>query len=218
MGAQQIESPKAGRVWKLAAGSLLLISALAGCGGGGTDETVDSPETADSRESSLAAGSKVTAQATSTAVWSKVASEGKQFVALTTTPVTYGTATKWVKLRLSGTYTCNAATFGSDPAPGETKECKARATSTSGAAILEWAASTDANVTGYRVYYGSSSGKYDQALGSGYAVSVGTTFGLAGLTPGSTYYFAVTSTASGSQESDYSNEASKVIPKLTSAQ
>lgn len=218
MGARKIESPKAGRVWKLAAGSLLVIGALTGCGGGGSDETMESAASADSPETSQAAGTTATANATTTAVWTKVASEGKQFVALTTTPITYGTATRYVRLRLSGTYTCNAATFGKDPAPGETKECHAKSTSTSGTAILEWTASTDAGVNGYRVYYGSSSGKYLQALGSGYPVSTGTTFGLTGLTPGSAYYFAVTSTGTGGQESDYSNEASKVIPKLTSAQ
>lgn len=218
MGAWKIESPKPGRVWKLAAASMLVVGALSGCGGGGSDEPLETGAQADSTESALAAGATATAQATSTAVWTKVASEGKQFVALTTTPITYGTATRYVKLRLSGTYTCNAATFGKDPAPGETKDCRAKDTSTSGTAILEWVASTDAGVNGYRVYYGPSSGKYLQALGSGYSVSTGTTFGLTGLTPGSAYYFAVTSTGTGGQESDYSNEASKVIPKLTSAQ
>jgi hypothetical protein len=215
MGAWNLDWPANGQVVKVTASILLAAGTLAGCGGGGADDepvqaaSVGGVTASSERESSAAA--------TATAVWTKVAGEGNQFVALTTTPVIYGTSTKWVKLRLSGTYTCNAATFGSDPAPGETKECHAKSTSTSGTAILEWTASGDTGVTGHRVYYGSRAGTYLQPLGSGYAVSTGTAFGLAGLTPGSAYYFAVTSTGAAGQESDYSNEASKVIPKLTSA-
>jgi len=61
------------------------------------------------------------------------------------------------------------------------------------------------------VYYGAASRSYSQALGSGNYVST-TAFTVSGLTPGHTYYFAVTAVGSTGTESAYSNEASKLIP------
>jgi len=76
-------------------------------------------------------------------------------------------------------------------------------------AVLTWTAPTS-QVTGYRIYYGTVSGSYDQARGQGLLVS-DPTFTISGLSSSTTYFFAVTA-VSGDQESDYSNEASKSFP------
>ena len=67
------------------------------------------------------------------------------------------------------------------------------------------------SVTGYRVYYGTSSRSYSQALGSGAFVATGT-YVVNGLESGRTYYFAVTAIDTAGGESGFSNEASKTIP------
>jgi hypothetical protein len=81
---------------------------------------------------------------------------------------------------------------------------------TTGSAALTWDAVADARVTGYRVYWGTAPGAYQQPFGSGVLVAT-TTHSVAGLPVGATYYFAVTAVADG-EESAYSNEASKVLP------
>jgi fibronectin type 3 domain-containing protein len=77
---------------------------------------------------------------------------------------------------------------------------------------LSWTASPDANVTGYRVYYGTASGKYTQAYGSGIAIGNTTSFAVNSLQSGTTYYFAVTAIDNAGNESAYSNEGTKAIP------
>lgn len=62
---------------------------------------------------------------------------------------------------------------------------------------------------GYRVYFGITSGSYFQPFGQGVEVGKVTSYTVKGLTPGTPYYFAVT-TQVGGHESRYSNEASKV--------
>jgi fibronectin type 3 domain-containing protein len=66
-------------------------------------------------------------------------------------------------------------------------------------------------VAGYRVYYGTASGSYSQAKGSGLYVT-NTTYTVPSLTSGSTYYFAVTAVDASGNESAYSTEATKVMP------
>jgi hypothetical protein len=78
-----------------------------------------------------------------------------------------------------------------------------------GVAVLTWTAPSN-QVTGYRIYYGTASGSYDQARGQGLLVQ-DPTFTLSGLNSSTTYFFAVTA-VNGDQESDYSNEASKAFP------
>ena len=68
---------------------------------------------------------------------------------------------------------------------------------------LAWNASTSPGVTGYRVYYGSSSGNYTNSLTVGNV----TTATVSGLTAGVTYYFAVTGTDTTGLESPFSNQA-----------
>ncbi len=76
--------------------------------------------------------------------------------------------------------------------------------------MLSWAAPAR-SVAGYRVYYGTSSRSYSQALGSGAFVAT-STYVVTGLQAGHTYYFAVTAIDAAGLESAFSNEASKTIP------
>ena len=75
---------------------------------------------------------------------------------------------------------------------------------------MSWTAPSSA-VAGYRVYYGTTSGRYNQAFGSG-AYTAQSTFTVSSLTRGRTYYFAVTAIDGAGLESGYSNEASKTVP------
>ena len=76
---------------------------------------------------------------------------------------------------------------------------------------LTWNANPDPAVAGYTVHYGPASNTYL------YSVNVGnvTNAAIPGLTAGATYYFAVTAYDSVGTQSDYSNEASYVVPTLT---
>jgi hypothetical protein len=63
-----------------------------------------------------------------------------------------------------------------------------------------------ADLAGYKIYYGSSSGSYTGSVTAG-AV---TNYVLTDLTPGA-YYIAVTAYNSSGDESGYSNEVSKAV-------
>ena len=70
---------------------------------------------------------------------------------------------------------------------------------------LAWAASTAANVGGYIVYYGTSSGNYTASVDVGNSTS----YTLTGLQTGTAYYFAVSAyDTTRAFQSRYSNEAS----------
>ena len=75
---------------------------------------------------------------------------------------------------------------------------------------LAWDPNTEADLAGYKVYYGIASGTY------GSPISVGnvTTYTLAGLTAGQTYYIALKAYNTSNMESDYSNEVSGVATTL----
>lgn len=88
--------------------------------------------------------------------------------------------------------------------------------SSSGSAVLTWSVPTQnvdgsalSDLTGYKIYYGTSSG----SLTSSVSVSGGatTTATITGLTTGTTYYFAIASISSSGGESNKSNTASKVL-------
>jgi hypothetical protein len=81
-------------------------------------------------------------------------------------------------------------------------------------ATLEWDAVTAATFNGYRIYFGTASGTYEQPKGQGVLVSADVTIHtLTGLSSGTTYYFAVTAydLANPLTESNLSNEACKTI-------
>jgi hypothetical protein len=67
---------------------------------------------------------------------------------------------------------------------------------------LQWDPSSEPNVVGYRMHYGSASRNYDQIMEVGNCTSCV----VRGLEQGLTYYFAVTAVNSESQESGFSNE------------
>ncbi len=75
-----------------------------------------------------------------------------------------------------------------------------------GAADLSWNANTEPDLSGYKVYYGASSGNY------GTPISVGntTSHSLTNLSDG-TYFFAVTAIDTSGNESGFSNEVSKTL-------
>jgi hypothetical protein len=77
---------------------------------------------------------------------------------------------------------------------------------------LAWNPSTTANVTGYRVYYGTGSQNYSVVVDVGLAI----TAALSGLEDGKIYYFAVTAYNGANQESLFSNEVlyNPVQPKV----
>jgi hypothetical protein len=73
---------------------------------------------------------------------------------------------------------------------------------------LSWQASTSTNVANYKVYYGTTRGSYTQAVSAGPLTQATIT----GLTPGTTYFLAVTASDDAELESGYSNEISFVVP------
>lgn len=82
--------------------------------------------------------------------------------------------------------------------------------------VLDWNASSSPNVTGYYVYYGTTSGIYSYKVDAGN----GTTLTITNLAPGTTYYFAATAYDADGDESAYSSEVSYLVPgmlTLTSA-
>jgi fibronectin type 3 domain-containing protein len=67
--------------------------------------------------------------------------------------------------------------------------------------------STLNDLAGYNVYYGTASENYSQSIDAGNT----TTYTVANLADGLTYYFAVTAYDISGNESEYSNEVSKTI-------
>ncbi len=76
---------------------------------------------------------------------------------------------------------------------------------------LTWAASTAANVGGYKVYYGISSGVYTASVDAG----KNTSYQVSGLQQGTPYYFAVTAyDLTKTVESGHSTEATAIATPL----
>jgi len=73
-----------------------------------------------------------------------------------------------------------------------------------GQVTLTWDGSTDPDLGGYKVYYGTVSRDYDVSLDVGNWTSCT----IASLQEGDTYYFAVTAYNTELSESGYSNEVS----------
>lgn len=72
---------------------------------------------------------------------------------------------------------------------------------------LAWDTSVSSNIVSYSVYYGVVSGAYGTKVDVGNVTSAT----LPGLTPGTTYFFAVTCVDSNTLESTYSTEVSYVV-------
>jgi hypothetical protein len=73
-----------------------------------------------------------------------------------------------------------------------------------GTITLDWDASTDSDVTGYKVYYGTASRTYGTPIDVGNVM----TCTVKGLTIGQAYFLAVTAYVSSNEESDFSDEVS----------
>ena len=74
----------------------------------------------------------------------------------------------------------------------------------SASVTLRWQANTEPDISGYNIYYGTSSRNY----GTPIPVSNATSHTIDNLTEGRTYYFAVTATDTSGNESGYSSEVS----------
>ena len=71
---------------------------------------------------------------------------------------------------------------------------------------LAWDANTEADLAGYKIYFGSASHTYGPPI----VIGSQTTYTITGLAPG-TYYFAVTAYNTAGLESSFSNEVSATI-------
>jgi len=78
-----------------------------------------------------------------------------------------------------------------------------------GRVTVVWDPSPGTNVVAdYKIYYGVANGLYTNAVSAGTA----TTLSISNLVGGVTYYFVATATDTYGLESDYSNEASALVP------
>jgi hypothetical protein len=76
-----------------------------------------------------------------------------------------------------------------------------------GASInLAWNVNTEADLDGYKIYYGTSSGNYGEPVNAGKVIE----YELSGLTGGATYYIAITAYDTSENESQKSEEVSGV--------
>lgn len=84
-----------------------------------------------------------------------------------------------------------------------------------GKANLSWNPSSESDIKGYRIYYGTEKRKGDCPKDGGYGkkVDVGnrTSYQLENLENNSTYYFSVTSYNTSGKESCFSEEMSKTV-------
>ena len=69
-------------------------------------------------------------------------------------------------------------------------------------AVVSWSPNTETDLAGYKIYYGTSSGAYDDALDVGNETS----FAVNGLVKGTVYFFAVTAYDFSGNESGFSRE------------
>lgn len=70
---------------------------------------------------------------------------------------------------------------------------------------------SDADVAGYRIYYGSSSQNYLQARGAGLNAGKSSTYTVTNLVAGQIYYFAVSAYDASGNESPLSPEVAKQV-------
>jgi hypothetical protein len=73
---------------------------------------------------------------------------------------------------------------------------------------LAWTASSSSNVAGYDLYYGTTSGSLPNSINVGNVTS----YTMTGLSPGTTYYFAVTAYDSSGDQSGDSSVVSYTVP------
>jgi len=124
-----------------------------------------------------------------------------------------GTVTASVNLSglAAGTYNgiITIAASGSTNSPRQIPVSLTLSASTAGTAALTWNASTESDLTGYKVYRGTGSGTYGAPIAT--LPRTTTNYTATGLQNGTTYFFVITAYDSAGNESTYSNEVSKSI-------
>lgn len=78
-------------------------------------------------------------------------------------------------------------------------------------AHLTWDANTEADLAGYKVYFGTASGKYGAPIDAGKTATPSAPSFNVDLLQDGTYYFAVTAYDTAGNESGYSVEVVKVV-------
>ncbi len=73
---------------------------------------------------------------------------------------------------------------------------------------VSWSQSSDTNVLGYKLYYGTASQQYTNAILAGNVTNIT----VSGIQPGVRYYFAATSYNAAGWESSFSPEISYIVP------
>ena len=112
----------------------------------------------------------------------------------------------------AGDTTSDGGTGGGSTGGGSTDGGSTGGGSTaSRSAGLNWSASSSTDTVGYRVYWGTRSGVYEQAKGAGVSVVGTTSYTVNGLLSGQTYYFTVTAYDAAGNESGYGAEVSKLV-------
>lgn len=87
------------------------------------------------------------------------------------------------------------------------------ATENEGTIKLAWDSTSELDLAGYKLHYGTSSGAYQNSIDVGMATPAPEnviTYTLTGLVKGQIYFIAVTAYDTSSQESDFSNEVNGV--------
>ena len=124
-----------------------------------------------------------------------------------------GTVTASVNMTglVAGTYNSivTITASGSSNSPRQIPVSFILSATTAGTATLTWNASTESDLTGYKVYRGTASGTYGAPLVT--LPKATTNYTAAGLQNGTTYFFVITGYDSSGNESTYSNEVSKSI-------
>lgn len=80
-----------------------------------------------------------------------------------------------------------------------------------GKATLSWDANKEADLAGYKVYFGTASGKYGPAIDAGKTATPSTPSYSVTIPNDGTYYFAITAYDTAGNESGFSAEVSKII-------
>lgn len=115
---------------------------------------------------------------------------------------------------LLNVYECHAGKFvgRSWPNPGGKVKMLAELTPAAPAVVFEnatlnWTPNTEANLAGYKLYWGLEAGKYQKPIDLGKV----THLPLSNLLKGATYFFVVTAYNIAGKESGFSNEVSKSL-------